>query len=113
MSRLERDLKNQLSKIPDRRRTEIESHLALFKKFDSDGDGRLSHEEFSKLLFELNSRPVSGSHLRSPMGSGQDLRSPTGQDLRNVDLSTFPDCDEDGFVSALEFLAFVREIPEE
>ena len=101
MSRIEHDLRAQLSKIPEGRRTEIESHLALFRNFDTDGDGKLSHEEFSKLLFEINSRPVSGTYLPSKA-------NPSGVYIRKVDLSTFPDCDEDQFISVLEFLSFIR-----
>ena len=85
MSRLEIDLKNQLAKIPDSKRTEIEKSLALFRKFDSDGDGKLDHEEFRKLLVEMNSRK-----------------------MRDGNLDVFPDCDEDGIVSVLEFLAWIR-----
>ena len=81
-SRIEIDLKNELDKIPPYHRNEIQSHIALFKKYDLNGDGKISVAEFEKVFQEINRKS------RTPR--------------------IFPDYNEDGYISIIEFLAFLR-----
>jgi len=84
MSRIERDLVKQLDQISPIKRTEIESHLALFRRFDTDGDHRLSKEEYENLWESLPS------------------------DIKSQKSHKFPDLDGNEYVSVLEFLSYIR-----
>jgi Ca2+-binding EF-hand superfamily protein len=88
-SRIEIDLERELNNIPQYRRSEIQSHLALFRRYDTDKDGKISRVEFETVRKEMLSRAMGQTRL----------------DLLDA---PFPDYNEDGYIGIIEFLAFVR-----